>query len=250
MLIASKKLNELKEANQNDSRFVGALDVCGQLLWLTHNKLNESTTSTDLSSAQVVGDFKTWLSASITYQDMCLEGFTNATIDQKRQVTGILSNSTELSSNSLAILTQIYKMFGYMKLKRKLLSSDADPGGSLPSWVSGNVRKLLQTPSDLKKNANYFVAKDGSGTYTTISDAVEAAPSTSSSRIIIYVKEGVYKENVQVLKPNIMIIGDGPLSTIITGNLNVKDGTPTTKTATFGNPSNRILDSVYHLNDN
>lgn len=236
MSIASSRLNELKEANQNDTRFVGALDVCKQLLWFTHNKLNESTTSTNLSSAQVVGDFKTWLSASITYQDMCIEGFNNATVDQKSQVAGILANSTELSSNSLAILTQIYKMFGYVKLKRKLLSSNADLDGELPYWVSGNVRNLVQTPSDLRNSANYYVAKDGSGMYTTISEAIKAAESsTTSSRIVIYVKKGVYQENVEVWKPNILIIGDGSPSTIVTGSLNVKDGTPTTLTATFGN---------------
>ncbi|KAE8728546.1 Pectinesterase 3 [Hibiscus syriacus] len=51
-----------------------------------------------------------------------------------------------------------------------------------------NNRKLLQAlPNEVK--ANVVVAKDGSGNYKTLGEAVAAAPDKSETRYIIYVKK-------------------------------------------------------------
>ena len=49
-------------------------------------------------------------------------------------------------------------------------------------------------------------------------------------------KKGTYKENVEVVKnkKNLMIVGDGMDKTIITGSLNVVDGSTTFNSATLG----------------
>ncbi|KAL6201010.1 hypothetical protein ACLB2K_024725 [Fragaria x ananassa] len=83
--------------------------------------------------------------------------------------------------------------------------------------------------------ANVVVAKDGSGKYKSVKEAVAAAPDKSTTRYVIYVKKGTYKENVEVVKnkKNLMIVGDGMDTTIITGSLNVVDGSTTFNSATL-----------------
>lgn len=58
-------------------------------------------------------------------------------------------------------------------------------------------------------------------------------------RYVIYIKEGVYEEQVNVTKNmvNVTMFGDGSKRTIITGSKNFIDGTRTFLTATFCNQS-------------
>jgi len=109
-----------------------------------------------------------------------------------------------------------------------------------PSWFSASDRRsLLQTSEEddgaLDENV-VTVAKDGSGNYTTITDALNAAPNKSSDRYVIHVTEGVYQEYIEVpkYKTNIMLVGDGINSTVITGNRSVVDGWTTFRSATVG----------------
>ncbi|CAF2071006.1 hypothetical protein HID58_041531 [Brassica napus] len=101
-----------------------------------------------------------------------------------------------------------------------------------PSWIEKN---FLQTSKVLKMNANLVVAKDGSGDYVTVKEAVGAAPENSPTRFIIYIKQGVYSEIVEIgsSKTNITFVGDGQDSTILTGSLNKKDGVKTYSSATL-----------------
>ncbi|KAM7511837.1 hypothetical protein LguiB_010712 [Lonicera macranthoides] len=102
------------------------------------------------------------------------------------------------------------------------------------AWLRGGDRRLLQSTSG-KIKADIVVALDGSGKYKRISDALKAVPDKSKNRFVIYVKKGVYYENVRVEKPkwNVMMIGDGMDATIVSGRLNFVDGTPTFSSATF-----------------
>lgn len=78
------------------------------------------------------------------------------------------------------------------------------------------------------------VAADGSGNFTTVSDAVNFAPNNSMDRTIIYIQQGVYQENVEIpsWKTNIVFIGDGSDVTLITGSRSVADGWTTFRSAT------------------
>lgn len=80
------------------------------------------------------------------------------------------------------------------------------------------------------------VALDGSGDFRSITEAVNETPNYSNRRYIIYVKKGVYKENIDMKrkKTNIMFIGDGIGETIVTGNRNFLQGWTTFRTATVG----------------
>jgi len=61
-----------------------------------------------------------------------------------------------------------------------------------------------------KTLATYTVAQDGSGNYTTVQAAINAAPSNNDSRTVINVKNGTYNEVVTVPsdKVNISIVGE------------------------------------------
>lgn len=101
---------------------------------------------------------------------------------------------------------------------------------------------------------DYVVAKDGSGTHTTINGAVAALTRTGHKRrperAVIYVKAGVYKENVEIgiqLK-NVMVVGDGADKTIVTGGRNVPDGATTYNSATFGEKySSKIIHKTTYI---
>ncbi|KAG8381733.1 hypothetical protein BUALT_Bualt05G0003300 [Buddleja alternifolia] len=60
-------------------------------------------------------------------------------------------------------------------------------------------------------------------------------PLNSDMRFVIYVKKGIYYENVRVEneKWNVMMFGDGLDNTIVSSNLSIASGTPTILTATF-----------------
>jgi pectin methylesterase-like acyl-CoA thioesterase len=62
------------------------------------------------------------------------------------------------------------------------------------------------------------VAKDGSGNFTNVQAAVNAAPDYGTKPFIIYVKKGTYNENLKVPKTKITLHfkGDSADSTFIT----------------------------------
>lgn len=112
--------------------------------------------------------------------------------------------------------------------KRKLI------GDKFPEWLKPNDRRLLLQVNGVSADA--VVAADGSGNFTTVTEAIAAAPDHGSKRFVIYVKKGVYKEYVEISKKkwNIMMVGDGMDVTVISGNHNYIDGWTTYRSATFG----------------
>jgi len=66
--------------------------------------------------------------------------------------------------------------------------------------------------------ANAVVAKDGSGNYTTVQAAIDAAPSNRASVYYIYVKKGEYKEVIEIgqTKPFIYLVGEDKNLTVLT----------------------------------
>uniref|UniRef100_A0A2N9IJ67 Pectinesterase n=1 Tax=Fagus sylvatica TaxID=28930 RepID=A0A2N9IJ67_FAGSY len=165
-------------------------------------------------------DAHTWLSGVLANHRSCVDGLGEKGFVEAHEVG---KNLTSLLSEALALYG---KSMG--KGKGKPVGQKIDQnGGNLISW----------NPATSK--ANFIVAKDGSGTHTTINDAVAALSRMGhdgSQRIIIYVKSGVYNENVEIERnmKNVMFVGDGMDKTIVTGNRNVPDGSTTFNSATFG----------------
>ncbi|GKU92752.1 hypothetical protein SLEP1_g6439 [Rubroshorea leprosula] len=211
----------------DDTRIKAALDVCGTLIDDALDRLNESISSMEvgegenlLSSAKI-NDLRTWLSASITDQETCFdaleelngtEHFNSLILDEMRTA---MQNSTEFSSNSLAIITKILSLLANFNIPihRRLLRV-RETESEFPGWVSPGDRRLLQEKAP---SPDVTVALDGSGTYTSINDAVAAVPKKNNTRFVIYVKAGTYKETVILDKNNwnVMMYGDGQTKTII-----------------------------------
>ncbi|KAL3723557.1 hypothetical protein ACJRO7_035692 [Eucalyptus globulus] len=216
-----------------------AFGVCQTVLQDAIDHLNDTASLMEVNQGQklpspsTVTDMRTWLSTAITHQETCLDALEEANSTLLGDMRLAMRNSTEFTSNSLAIVTKIVSLIAAydVPIQRRLLGF----GGArsdLPSWVGPANRRLLQA---VNLRPNLTVAQDGTGNYKTIKDAVEAIPEKSLSRFVIYIKAGVYKENVLLDKNkwNVMMYGDGKTSTIVTGNLNFVDGTPTYSTATF-----------------
>lgn len=167
-------------------------------------------------------DIQTWLSAALTFQETCKDSIQDhvASDAYTAEVYKKVNHLSELSSNALALANRITGR--PTPTGRKLLE-----GGAFPSWVSAADRRLLQATA---VKANAVVAKDGSGNFKTVAEAINAA---TGGRYVIYVKAGTYNENINTNKDGIMLIGDGKYSTIITGGSSVGKGASLKSSSTF-----------------
>ncbi|KAK7384928.1 hypothetical protein VNO78_30631 [Psophocarpus tetragonolobus] len=204
----------------------------------------------DLVAVGSAEDVTTWLSAALTNQDTCAEGFEDTSGSVKDQMVNNLKDLSELVSNCLAIFSASGggDFSGVpIQNKRRLLmerQEEKDQGKNekfnvvskkFPRWMNKRDRRLLSLPVSAIQ-ADITVSKDGNGTVKTIAEAIKKAPEHSSRRFIIYVRAGRYEENnlkVGRKKTNVMFIGDGKGKTVITGKRNVMDGSTTFHTASF-----------------
>lgn len=196
---------------------------CVDLYEETIHRLNKTL---DANTKCTAADVQTWLSTALTNLDTCIAGFEDFGIKDYFNVFPMMSNNVSLLlSNTLELNKGIYNY-----------SESAAEGyeGGFPGWVRPGDRRLLQAAAP---RANVVVAQDGSGNFRTVGAAVAAAGKRSGSgRYVIYVKQGTYRENVEIGKGlrNIMLLGDGIGRTIITGSRSVDGGSTTFKSATVG----------------
>ncbi|KAH9306464.1 hypothetical protein KI387_010868, partial [Taxus chinensis] len=217
-----------------------ALQDCTELLDVTADHLGEALRfllSLDFAAHNFeASSVQTFLSAGLTNQDTCIDGMSGTNGVVKSQLQSTVQQISHSMGSALAVFKTISDL-GHVKSPnqgRRLLSEHDRSKDEFPAWFSAGDRRLLQSsPSDVVADA--VVAQDGTGDYTTITDAVNDSPEKSEQRYVIHVKSGVYYENVEIgnKKTNLMLIGDGMESTIVTGNQSVVDGTTTYHSATF-----------------
>ncbi|KAF5182676.1 Pectinesterase/pectinesterase inhibitor [Thalictrum thalictroides] len=206
------------------------LDDCVELLDQSLDQLSKihmKSTSED--------DIQTWLSAAITHQTFCLDGFENEKLSkEKATLDANLRNNIQHISNSLALhKSLVTEQANTLKGKgsRRLMSDD------FPTWLSIKERKLLQTPvEELETSAK--VALDGTGTHKTISEALAfvSLAGTGGGRKVIHVAAGTYSESslgFSVKQSNVMLVGDGKGRTVITGSKSASGGSNTFSSASF-----------------
>lgn len=239
---------------------IRALEDCRFLAELSFEYLSNTYTTTNQSSnvlpTSQAEDFETFLSAVLTNQQTCLEGLNTIASDQrvKNDLSSSLSDDMKLHSVTLALFKK-----GWVP-KNKIRTSWPQNGkhlnfknGRLPLKMSNkaraiydsarrNGRKLLQTNTNedsVVVSDVVVVSQDGSGNFTTINDAVAAAPNNtvaSDGYFFIFITKGVYQEYVSIPKNKkyLMMVGEGINQTVITGDRNVVDGFTTFNSATFG----------------
>ncbi|CAN8253933.1 unnamed protein product [Cochlearia groenlandica] len=213
-------------------------------------------------SGTKLDQLKQWLTGVFNYQTDCLDDIEEVEL---RKIMGEgISNSKVLTSNAIDIFHSIVTAMSQMGVNvddmkniggrggpvaRRLLEDNDSKG--LPNWFSGKDRKLMAKAgraarggdgigegggSGGKIKATHVVAKDGSGQFKTINEAVNACPEKNPGRCIIHIKAGVYNEQVRIPKKknNIFMFGDGATKTIITFNRSVKlsPGTTTSLSGT------------------
>lgn len=197
---------------------------CVELYEHTINKIKNTI---DPHTKCTANDAQTWLSTALTNLETCRAGFQELGVTD--YVMPLMSNNvSSLISNTLAL------NHGYYNEPTATTASQVD---GFPTWISPGDRKLLQSSSSPASQANIVVAKDGSGNFKTVKEAVDAAGKRKGSdRFVIYVKAGIYSENVEIgtKVKNVMLIGDGIGKTIITGSKSVGGGSTTFKSATVG----------------
>ncbi|KAK7405872.1 hypothetical protein VNO78_07483 [Psophocarpus tetragonolobus] len=214
--------NSIK-ARINNPREEAALHDCVELMELSMDRVWDSMVALSKQTIESQQDAHTWLSGVLTNHATCLDGLEGPVLGlMKGEVEDLISRARTFLAMFVAVLPS--------KVEQII---DEGLNGEFPSWVSNRDRRLLEsTVGDIK--ANVVVAKDGSGRFKTVAEAVASAPDNGKRRYVIYVKKGTYKENVEIgkKKTNVMLIGDGKDQTVITGNLNVIDGSTTFKSAT------------------
>ncbi|KAE9595859.1 putative pectinesterase [Lupinus albus] len=239
----SSFISKLRDNAKTDTLLQKAIDVCGTVFEDALDQLNDSISSVGNSGTGKVlppvgvSNVETWLSAVMTNQETCIDAVGELNSTASRGVLTELEtatrNSTEFVSNSLAIVTRILGLLSRFDApiqNRRLLGFEES---EFPVWIGAAERRLLQENGTA--SVDVVVAKDGSGQYKTIGEALKLVVKKSLKRLVVHVKEGTYVENIDLDKNtwNVMIIGDGKDKTIVSGSRNFKDGTPTFETATF-----------------
>ncbi|CAL5037280.1 unnamed protein product [Urochloa decumbens] len=186
------------------------------------------------------------LAAALANKATCLDGLAGAPPSGDTGIPGLLASlddAYEHVSNSLALVARgggVSAANGFASAvakvihhNRRLLQDGEDYGGDDSSGDGGGSGNSDGQPA---AETVITVAKDGTGNFRTVGEAVAAAPNNSRARTVIMVKAGTYEENVEVspYKTNIALVGDGRETTVITGSRSAADGWTTYRTATFG----------------
>ncbi|XVF32807.1 hypothetical protein REPUB_Repub17cG0114600 [Reevesia pubescens] len=192
-----------------------------------------------LAVSKNYNDLQTLLSAAITNQYTCLDGFAHSNGNVRNIIKKGLHNISHHVSNSLAMLN---KVPGVNKSKSEVFPEYGSVKNGFPAWLFWKDRKLLQASVNETK-FDLIVAKDGTGNFTNITDAVAAAPNNSDTRFVIYIKAGAYFENVEVerKKKMLMFVGDGIGKTVVKASRNVVDGSTTFRSATVAVVGNGFI---------
>ncbi|XP_057517770.1 pectinesterase [Amaranthus tricolor] len=244
-----------------------AIDSCKNMFDLAADRLDgaikQAQDPTMYKDHDLVWSLRVWLSDVITFANSCGDEFgeAEATDLQKIMQDGVVS-ATEITVSMLDIVTSFNKALAGLDLSmnasklvekfnpnRRLLSLVNVDEEGYPRWLSGSDRRLLGNkggkgiagggsvaapPVVRGMKPNAVVALDNSGQFKSIAAAVNAHPGKGLvGRYVIYVKAGIYKEEVIIGKQqnNIFMYGDGPLKTIVMGDKSFTKGVQTSKTA-------------------
>ncbi|XP_027346615.1 pectinesterase-like [Abrus precatorius] len=231
------KDTDLMHEVEKEPRAKMALETCKQLMNLSIEELRRSLDGIgefDLRNLEeILMNLKVWLSGAVTYQDTCLDGFENSTSEASKRMEELLTQSMHMSSNILAIVTELADSVADWNVTQLL-------GRRLLLEHSDDRRRILDA---FKLKPNVTVAMDGSGDCRSVNEALKKVPEENERPFVIYIKEGIYPEYVEVTEQmtHVFFVGDGGKRTRITGHKNFIDGINTYKTATVAIQGNYFV---------
>ena len=83
--------------------------------------------------------------------------------------------------------------------------------------------------ANMQAQITLIVAKDGTGQFSTITEALNTLEEDDIRPAVIYIKRGIYKERLTIRRPFLTFEGEDPQETVITYNLGARmemeDGT-------------------------
>ncbi|XP_028070002.1 pectinesterase-like [Camellia sinensis] len=187
------------------------------------------------------GNLKTLLSAAMTNENTCIDGFSDLEeYDLKGQkglkeyLQGLLDPISHMISNCLAMIKYMETINPQAISKNVPMLINNVPEDEFPlAWMTTGHRRMMERGRRVRPHV--VVSSDGIGKHRTIGEAVRMAPNMSLNRYVIRIKAGKYTENVVIHreKVNIILVGDGMNSTVITSSKNFIDGFSTFTSATL-----------------
>ncbi|CAH9059450.1 unnamed protein product [Cuscuta europaea] len=216
----------------NGQKVKSGLNSCMLLLELSVDWITNSMVALGNPSAKARSDAHTWLSSVLTNHDTCLDGLHGPAWSTLEPILNdLIARARSSLAMFVAVAPSASRQDDLWPLNRKF-----------PSWVRPRDRRLLESWVDAAVASYVVVAADGSGHYTTVTEAIYAAPDSGTTRYVIHVRAGTYVEKVEIgwLKTNLMLVGDGMDATIITGCASVDDGKATSETATVHGPRHNL----------
>lgn len=187
-----------------------------------------------MAATATQADTQAWLSAASTDQEACRDGFSETnSLSTFRSLPFYANDIWESIGNALAINQAILPLALPLGANRAQLCSRMK---GVLMWLTRIP--FIHAPKESGR-PDLVVAQDGTGDHATINEAVRAASAAKrkgSSRFVIHVKAGTYKEYVTIPKSlhNLTMIGDGINKTIVAGNRNKVDRLETKDTAKYG----------------
>jgi pectinesterase inhibitor-like protein len=213
--------NRSEVIKSDDPRVKGAVADCREIYHNAKDDLARTLHGIDAGGMAGVTkrgyQLRILLSAVITHMETCIDGFPDGHL--KKQMTGTMESGKELTSNALAIIEKASSVLVALQIPgfthRRLLGNDEEGNkenepkvqhsGTLlgerdddvpaadsrrllsieegtPQWVNGPERRLLKGNFQAKLKPNVVVAKDGSGKFKTINDALGAMPKQYTGR--------------------------------------------------------------------
>lgn len=195
-------------------------------------------------SSYSYGNLKTLLSAAMTNENTCIDGFSD--LEEFLSYSNSKSQSQKgLKKYFQTLLTPTSRMISdCLALIKYMENTETGTGTgltgskrSLRDWKNMNNvdEKMVERIGWIVPKPNVTVSLDGSGDYTHINEAIEMAPNGSTNTYVIKINSGIYEENVIVPRKKIRLtlIGSGMKKTIIKGSRNFVDGYSTFASATL-----------------
>lgn len=168
-ILQTKKVkNQRNEQNEQ-----GPLADCLELFDLSIDLVFDSIKALGNQGSTSHANAQAWLSGVLTNHVTCFDGLNSF---GRKSIGANLEDLISRASASLAMLAAVSEPDKEMSRPLR---------GNLPSWITPADRKLLQSTANAIK-ADLVVAKDGSGNYKTVADAIAAAPDKSKKRYVIY----------------------------------------------------------------